>query len=921
MRDWTFKAGKMQFGRFIKQGTLLGLSISSLSAVAFAQEKPPVAVAEAVPAAAVACAADGTALCLTAGGGKVKLYLGSAPDHTPDISLDKGTTLVGHGGLLQTNRAETSAVMLVTPKNELRLAWGSGGHAYLAGCALADMKGAAGALRKEAYAAPDDLGPGVPTDIAFDARAGKSVVVGWAAEEAGCVWVASAAGRAWPRVTIATGQGNVRPQIAVAKSGVAHVVWRKKGGIVWHLERAGNGTWMRSGGTSTRAERIGHSVSDPAIAACRHQVLVVMDTEKKQLVYSLYTGQNWNTNQPLTSLDKRWKKDTLSQPQLTVDGHGVPWLFFVNTTGHRKFSYYSRWLGFGWDTICEGRGIFHAADDFLDNLAAIEGCALPAFVPEGADGFSLLLVNNKVARPLRIHRIQTPVTLACPGAEILFLDMLDVGEALWTEQKLGTVRKHPDNPVMRPSGDPQTLDSHRVFNGGTVLHDKDGFKAWYSASNPEGDWAKWWELLHFCYATSKDGITWEKPNLGQVEFKGNKDNNALPGVNIFMPVIPNPDSDDSAHRFVGYDPGKGLRWSSADGVHWQKQAITCKLLGKQPKWFVYNSILHDPEAHPSRRWRAYGCMCPNEPPVRRTIAYAYSADGTNFFGPPENPIFQAETGGSWAKVHDVSVTRYKGHYVMIYQTGNGYDQHLELAVSRDGEHFTRIHDGQAFIPQGKGDAWDRGLHLPSRPLVLDNEIRLYYGAADYQAPEDPFDYERWKKCRMGMGLATLPLDGWTYLRNRLNRHVGYITTVPIAVEDLKGCVLTVNAEADADHYLLAELLQGDSEDRIPGYEHENCDKMEKTGVEQPFSWKGKSGLDGVKAKRIRVRVIFRGKGDAPKLRAIGFRRKPGVVAPSAFVPAPKRVERSLVYVSSVSHVSPQKAWIAYRPDGKPKPLL
>ncbi|MDD4103290.1 MAG: prolyl oligopeptidase family serine peptidase, partial [Kiritimatiellae bacterium] len=416
-----------------------------------------------------------------------------------------------------------------------------------------------------------------------------------------------------------------------------------------------------------------------------------------------------------------------------------------------------------------------------------------------------------------------------------------------------------------------------------------------------------------------DGVTWEKPDLGLVEFKGSKRNNALPGLNIFMPVIPNPDG--GAARFVGYTPGKGERWSSADGIQWQKQSSTCKLLGKQPKWFVYNSVLHDPDAPPARRWRAYGCMCPNEPPVRRTIAYAYSADGVNFTGPVENPIFQAETGGHWAKVHDVSVSKFKGHYVMIYQTGDGYEQHLELAVSRDGENFTRVHDGKALIPQGAGDAWDRGLHMPSRPVVLDNEIRLYYGGADYQAPGDPFDYERWKMCRMGMGLATLPLDGWAHVRNDTGRNVGYLTTVPIEVEDLRDCVLSVNADVDEDHYLLAELLHADSRDRIPGYELENCDKLVQGGPDHHFSWKGQAGLGGVTAKRFRVRVIFRGKGETPNLRSIGFRRVAGSVAPVTAKAGGELVEGAMVYRSSVSRIAPLKAWITYRPDGKPKPMV
>ena len=104
----------------------------------------------------------------------------------------------------------------------------------------------------------------------------------------------------------------------------------------------------------------------------------------------------------------------------------------------------------------------------------------------------------------------TPAPVAHPGTDILFLDMLDVGRSLWTEQVMQTAHKHPDNPLLRPSGDPETLDSHRVFNGGVVLRDEGIFKAWYTSMNPVGDWfadggMAWKKMTHLCYATSADG--------------------------------------------------------------------------------------------------------------------------------------------------------------------------------------------------------------------------------------------------------------------------------------------------------------------------------------------------------------------------------------------------------------------------------
>ena len=906
-----------------------GQRVSAAEAVANqAVEK---AAAHRYLAVAMARAGDGTYLYLIAEDGEVRLYLGAPDSDSLDVTLDGGTTLVGGDGLLQSGEAQRGIAMVVTDEDELQLAWGQDGQAFLGSCSI--QGGANRTKERRSYSALHRLGPGVPTGVALNPRDGKPVFVGFSPAEEGTIWVARPEDASWTYEEIVHGQGEVQPRVCVSELGVIHVVWRDTEGVVWHLESADGGQWLRSGGTSRIPEPIGTAEAAPALLCARHQLLVALPRKQGQIEYSLYTGQSWEKNLALTALDQRWEGDHLSDPHMLLDGCGIPWLFYVNTTGKRKYVYYTRWLGFGWDTIREGRGIFHVTEKFLDNLAPVQKCCVPVHVRPGSDEFGILLTNTSVPCPLRAYRFATPAPVARPGTDLLFLDMLDVGRSLWTEQVMQTAHKHPDNPLLRPSGDLDALDSHRVFNGGVVLRDAGVFKAWYTSMNPVGDWfadggMAWKKMTHLCYATSTDGIRWEKPDLGLYEFKGNTRNNGLDLAqslsskvrNYHGPIraMLNPDSSEASRKYLSVPPG----FVSDDGLRWQPQPATFRCPGPKPKWVDFHSVVYDAQAPTSRRWKAYGCMCPNEPPVRRTICYAYSADGQTWTQHPENPIFQPETSSSWDKVHDVAVCRYKGRYVMIYQAGDGYDQHLELAVSRDGEHFVRVHDGQSIIAQGKGDAFDRGLFLPTRPLVLENEIRLYYGAANYRAPDDPpFEFERWKMCQLQMGLATLPTDGWTYIRNVSGKHVGYITTVPMKVADLEGCVLTVNTETGDDGYLLAELLDGQSDDCIGGYEMDHCDKIDQSGSRQVVSWKGKSGLDHVRTESVRVRIIFRGRGDGLRLYSIGFCRRADVVAPEPFRGDERLVEESLVYRSSVSHLAPLKAWTGHRSDGKPKPIV
>ena len=71
---------------------------------------------------------------------------------------------------------------------------------------------------------------------------------------------------------------------------------------------------------------------------------------------------------------------------------------------------------------------------------------------------------------------------------------------------------------------------------------------WYLGVGPDNG-------LRICYATSKDGIVWSKPDLGLVEFRGNKANNLIDfpvGPKAFhepVVVLYEPEDPDPTRRF------------------------------------------------------------------------------------------------------------------------------------------------------------------------------------------------------------------------------------------------------------------------------------------------------------------------------------------------------------------------------------
>src|SRR5690606_20092178 len=72
----------------------------------------------------------------------------------------------------------------------------------------------------------------------------------------------------------------------------------------------------------------------------------------------------------------------------------------------------------------------------------------------------------------------------------------------------------------------------------TVFFDNGVYKMYYSANHyPTGQLANPRPSLgpFLCYAESKDGITWRRPNLGLVTFNGSKTNNIVLDANTITP--------------------------------------------------------------------------------------------------------------------------------------------------------------------------------------------------------------------------------------------------------------------------------------------------------------------------------------------------------------------------------------------------
>ncbi len=125
------------------------------------------------------------------------------------------------------------------------------------------------------------------------------------------------------------------------------------------------------------------------------------------------------------------------------------------------------------------------------------------------------------------------------------------------------------------SGDPQDPDGLGMHYYGTVIRIGDELRMWYGGDGDDGTV----KGTRMCYAVSTDGINWEKPELGLVEFNGTRNNNLVQfdsehSANMgSILVVHDPEDPDPDRRFKLVNevhPFLNIAAFSPDGLHWRE---------------------------------------------------------------------------------------------------------------------------------------------------------------------------------------------------------------------------------------------------------------------------------------------------------------------------------------------------------------
>ena len=421
----------------------------------------------------------------------------------------------------------------------------------------------------------------------------------------------------------------------------------------------------------------------------------------------------------------------------------------------------------------------------------------------------------------------------------LLVDDWLVAEKSGVERVWHPFEKYAGNPVLTAD---QPWEGAISYLYGSVLPEENGkgYRMWYHS------WAD--NEYRKLYATSRDGLKWEKPDLGQVEYKGSTKNNMFlrrsredhsPQI-IHTPADPDP---QRRYKLITYEYGRTppkytvsgyLGACSPDGIHWTEaeQYPILRDPGDVGN-FIWDPFTDRYIGYPKKFTDVRGFR-------RRCVGFTETSDFERWptsqltLIPDEFDDRWVKTKGQHTDFYGLSAFPYESMYLgflWVFPITDGDNDgpiFVELVTSRDGVNWTRQDEPRIpVLPIGTQGTWDCGMvFTPNHPLVEGDRIRLYYGGFNVTHKADG---------QGAIGLATLRKDGFASLD--AGAKGGVITTRPFS--GMQG-PLRLNSHT-SDGSIRVEILS-ESGHPLPGFSRDECDAITGDSVDQTVTWRGSSRL-------------------------------------------------------------------------------
>ena len=462
----------------------------------------------------------------------------------------------------------------------------------------------------------------------------------------------------------------------------------------------------------------------------------------------------------------------------------------------------------------------------------------------------------------------------------MFLDnhMIEVSPSV--SRRLHPAHKHLLNPVVHRD---RWWERNQLAPTATMYDEEDKlFKMWMRCGSDSKTGYVGGHGAFMTYLTSTDGVHWEKPELGVMDFAGRRDHSvvftgdaseSLPPQGLkgmLLSVIKHPHPRDKSEKFIAMAYRMKNRGAyictSPDGVHWscarspfwktqldfaswgddaQMQMLYDKV---KQKWVVYRRII------PEEGERMVGIEADRDlKPVDRyyrVYGYAESDDLQEW------KSFQPMLSMDADDPHDTELyyfTAYNYEQVYIGYMSVFHLNHpqqaidVQLATSRDGLNWTRVCRGEAFIPAGSLGYFDLMAHGGSQPepIIVDDTVYFYYTACSH-GHNARVDIN--KGHRSVPALATFKRDRFASLESG-DPGPCRLVTKPFTVRHAK---LFLNAATWENGSIRVEALTRDWRP-IPGFTESQAFSLQGDALNHPVRWKDDPDLGKLLGTEIRLK--------------------------------------------------------------------
>ncbi len=472
------------------------------------------------------------------------------------------------------------------------------------------------------------------------------------------------------------------------------------------------------------------------------------------------------------------------------------------------------------------------------------------------------------------------------GQSQLFVDKVLVSRAEGLAFTLHPARKHPGNPLVKAD---KPWEGWRLEIYGNVIYDNEEqiFKMWYLGEETEA-----FPNYAVYYATSADGIHWDKPLVGTVKTDKYPEHNVVADGVILPSVIKDMSDADPARRYkmIGWDQAKHqyATWLSPDGLNWSRFSKGALCRGGDVITGYYDERLGLYVAFPkigytvrgqSRRsfWQITSEDFETWTEPRLVIAPDLRDDASSLARIEEvRPILDVPDEPALMRTEFYGVGAYPAEsctiafpWMLTINNNARYGNHegpgeIQLAVSRDLGEWERPFR-EPCVPRGKLGEWDCGFFCTqSRALRVGDEVWLFYVGSNY-THGTPCLYRaegtgRHTKYTGAIGLAIWDVD--RFVSVDAPAEGGTLTTVPIAFD---GNRLELNARTQAGGSIVVHLLDAAGKP-LEGYGASA--PINGNNLRHAVTWNGTGDVGALAGKAVTLRFEMK----AAELFSFAFRK-------------------------------------------------